>query len=1013
MARDKSQCFNDLMPRLDLTVIEQCAQNYWLSQNTPQRVIENAWNRSSTLFAFLEGPPTTNGRMHVGHARGRTYKDIVIKYHILRGDKVWALGGWDTQGLPVELEVEKTLGIKSKKDIEKKIGIDKFVEECKKSVDHYISLWIKDNLRWAIWMDYLNAYETRHPRYIETIWKFIKEVHNKGLLEEGFKVVPRCPRCDTALSGHEVSLGTKKVPWPYLHFLVMIKDPEIIGLDKKKVMFVVWTTTPWTIPANVALAVNRELDYIILRCICDEEINIITSVNSEKDVLNYLKKNYGCIKCEEFRKVKGKELVGLRYTPPQEGLVEIPEWVYNSGFTVVDASWVTPEEGTGIVHIAPMHGPEDFELAKEKNLPIWTPLSKEGYFENGKLKDMWFVNSTTAIVDFLKKKTLLLNYELRVHEYPHCWRCETPLLFYASKQWFIKTSIIKEDLGKLLDEVKFYPHWGKIRMLNWIKNIRDWCISRERYWGTPLPVWKHDSEVLIIDNIKYVEKFAKTNIKDPHRPYIDVELEVNNKRYEREKFVLDVWMDSGMAHTAALYQLGKPDLLNKLFPYDLVIEPPEQIRGWFYTLLVTSYVLYGKPPYRRILMYGLVLDEKGRKMSKSKGNVVWAYEAAEKYNVDVLRLFFTLHAPWEDAKFKLDEIRRIRNVLNTVYSMFTFFNLYASLDKWTIKDSTFNIRYPLNAWLIDSWMQLELNIAKYIEEMRFHDAFRSLLDYLIDNVSHQYIVVIRSLLWNPGMDEFKREIYTTLWTVLMRSLSYLSIVTPHLGEYLYQVLKSKFDSENSKESIFFETFDTIVQLPTINVRRQDIDVIEEAFKVAKVIVSTKTKLGLKRRYPLREVIIESKSNLGKTLIHDIALIVKNYSIIKNIKFVSRLDEKEVKNYTKVYSSDRFVVYVPTTITEEEIQEGLAREIIRRINVFRRNLGLNIEQYIDSIVIVFHTESKPIMDAIRKFEELIKNETRVKELLITHGQKSCWEACNDFKVDNAKISICLGNKIIHK
>lgn len=968
--------------------VEATVLSYWMQKKIRSMVLKKAWEREGELFAFLEGPPTTNGYMHAGHARGRIYKDVMVRYNIVKGRKVWAQAGWDTQGLPVEIEIERFFGVKSKRDIEEKVGVEKFIEECKKSVDHYISEWVRDNERLAVWLDYENAYETRHPRYLETVWTFIKKAHEKGLLYKAYRVVPRCPRCGTALSNHEVSLGTEVVKDPSLYFKV--KDAE------EDLYYAVWTTTPWTIIANEALAVNPDIEYVI------------AEVNNEKIVvakalLQTLCSKLGVKSPRIITTMKGKDLEGRRYIHPLSPEVPRHKDCCPPQCTVVVADYVNVEEGTGIVHTAPAHGPEDFETAMKYGLPVWTPLKSDGFFgeEAGVFSGLWFKDASKKVIEVLREKGLLLHLEEIEHEYPHCWRCGTPLMFYPTSQWFIKTTALVPRMRELLKRIKFRPKWGYNRMDSWVESSRDWCISRERYWGTPLPVWVCEKcgHTVVVGSLEELRKLSGTSIQDPHKPFIDNVLLKCPKcggLMRREPFVVDVWADSGVAHTAALKQLGLEKLHGLLYPYSFALEPPEQVRGWFYTLLITSTLMHDKEPYKMLGMHGLVLDEKGQKMSKSKGNYVLGREAVERHGADQLRLFMTYRtSPWQDVRYVDKEIREIGGKLRILYNVVRFLISYATLDGWTAQNLEKDLGYmeDVDKWAITELWHALKTVEDSIEEFDLHAASRALFDYIVEKLSRTYVVAVRPRVWIEEDAPEKRSVYATLFLILKHALPYIAVFTPFIAEYLYQTLYRKLGVE-PKETVMLE----LAMLPP----RELVD--ENAWKRVNMILEVHellTKLrgekGVKRRMPIScvHVVITGDTKIPENKITEYEKLL---SVLSNIKEVEITETRPEEYEEKLVTSDgKAEAYVVRLLDEETLLEGLAKEVIRRIQVIRKEMGLRYDEKIHVKIAVGEGKLK---EALLKYKDYVANEVRAQTLEVNRELAEGRE----FEINGEKIRV---------
>ncbi len=918
------------------------------------------------LFAFLEGPPTANGFMHVGHARGRTLKDVKLRFYRMKGYRVWDQAGWDTQGLPVELEVEKKLGFRSKRDIES-YGVERFIEECQKLVDYYLEHWEAASKRLGLWLDYAHAYQTRHPRYLDSLWSFLKEMWRKGLLYEDLRVVPRCPRCHTALSSHEVAQGYEEVEDPSVYFKAEL-------LDEPGTYLVAWTTTPWTIIANEAMVVHPEETYLVL------SVGGEKWILAEKRLQDFLRET-GLQDYEVVGRLKGGELEGRKYRHPLQHLVEYHASCEPPHHQVFTAEWVTMEEGTGVVHAAPAHGPEDFELAKEKGLRVYTPLQENGYFSQdaGPYSGAWFQEAAKRVVRDLEEAGLLIHAGTVRHNYPFCWRCGTPLIYYSSRQWFLSVYKLKDKmLEELSRHVSWRPGWAHSRMADWVENAKDWCISRERFWGTPLPIWtctscRHRVVVGSLDELRSLAKNPE-EVKDHHRPWVDrvvLQCPKCGGEMRREPFVVDVWMDSGVAHTAALHQYGWDSLRGTLYPYTWITEAADQTRGWFYTLLATGVLWHGRVPYRAVLLQGHVLDKYGRKMSKSKGNVVWAYEWMEKHGADPMRVFLLSRTPWDSINFDPDEIDRYRSYLNILWNSAKFAAMYMSIDKWRPSPPRPEELEPEDRWILYELHEALKRIEEAVEKDNMHQAVTALSDFIVEKLSHKYITVVRPRVWEEEMTPSKNAAYATLHYVLVRTIKMLAPFAPFLAEYLHQAYTRSMEPGKAEETVHLEEW------PSVDPELLDEDAwraVEAAFTLADQVLSARSEAGIKRRWPLRLAVLEPTGELPGELLEKAGTVLARYANIKEVRVGSRPGDG-----FKMLEAPGVRAYVKLEIDEELLLEGLAREVIRRAQTMRKRMNLDIDAVLDKLEV--YTESEKLRAAVEKHRDYIASEVRVRVVVL--------------------------------
>ncbi|MGB9726485.1 MAG: isoleucine--tRNA ligase [Minisyncoccia bacterium] len=947
--------------------IEEEVLNFWQENKIFEKSIDN--RPAKRPFVFYEGPPTANGKPGIHHVLARSFKDLICRYKTMKGFRVIRKAGWDTHGLPVEIEVEKALGFKNKTQIEE-FGIEEFNEKAKESVWQYKKQWEDLTSRMGYWIDLKNPYITFEPNYIETIWWLLKKIDEKGLLYKSYKVLPYCPRCSTPLSSHEVSLGYKTVKDPsvYVKFPLSLSNEKISSkfqIQNSQIYLLVWTTTPWTLPNNTAIAVNKDLKYKLLFNEKEKEYLITYNLPSEADSLKLIKE------------LKGKELIGLKYEP----LFKYPlnqNQKEKKNYEVVGADFVSFNEGTGLVHIAPAYGEEDMELSKKENLLFLKSIDDKGFFvespqELQEIKGKFFKEADPIIFENLKSRNLLFGGDLKgtIHEYPFCWRCDTPLMYYAFEAFYIKVSQIRRKLIQNNQKINWIPsHIKEGRFGQWLKEAKDWAISRNRYWGTPLPVWECEKcgYYKVIGSIEELPQkpLNKKGEIDLHRPFVDeivLKCPKCGGEMKRRKEVLDCWFDSGAMPYAQYHfpfefidhkNLEKIDykkLIKKIpFPADFISEAIDQTRGWFYTLLAISSLLDLGPGFKNVICLGLVLDKNGEKMSKSKGNVVNPFEMIEKYGADAVRWYlFSLNPPGEEKRFNEEEILVFkRRSLLTLINVYVFYETYAYKGEGEINKYKLSL---LDKWILAELEKSKLQITKYLDQYLVFEATKE-IDKFIDNLSRWYLRRKRRIFQKP---ENKKEWVSSslvLRKVLRETILILAPFCPFITEYLWQKIKYKKD----KESVHLADF------PLSEKKYQDSKILKEMEKIREIAylsLSLRQKAKIKVRQPLKKLKIKNDLKVKKELLE----ILKEEINVKSIIF-----DKNIPNE----------IELNTEITPELKEEGIIRELIRQIQEQRKNQKLTLK---DKVILNLYTPDKELKEILEKNQEKLAKETIAKKLII--------------------------------
>ena len=1013
--------------------MEQEVSNLWKDKDIIKKNFD--MNKGKKYFVFYDGPPTANGMPHVGHIETRVMKDIIPRYKVMKGYYVPRKAGWDTHGLPVELEIEKKLGISGKEQIEE-YGVEKFVKECKESVFKYVGEWEKMTNKVGFWLDMQNPYVTYHNDYIESVWWALKELWKKGLLYEGHKVMPYCPRCGTALSSHEVAQGYKDV-----------KDLTCIAkfkiLDKENTYFLAWTTTPWTLPSNLALCVNKSYTYAEFKVnIGSEEEpkfeNYILAKDLAPSVLK--EKEYELVK--EF---KGEELLGTKY----EQLMPFCE-PDGKAFVVLHGDYVTLEDGTGIVHLAPAYGEDDSLVCKQNDIAFVNLVDKSGKFIDDvePWKGRFVRDCNEDICKWLAEQNKLFSKEKHLHSYPHCWRCDTPLLYYPKESWFVKMSALRNELVDNNNKVAWYPDTIRTgRFGKFLENVIDWGISRDRYWGTPLPVWKCDCGHL--ECIGSIEELKEKAVDCPedielHKPYIDkVHLKCPEcgKEMTRFKEVIDCWFDSGSMPYAQLhYPFENKDEFEKRFPAGFISEAVDQTRGWFYTLTALGTALFGRTPFENCIVLGHVLDEKGQKMSKSKKNGVDPLVLLETVGADATRWhFYTAAAPWLPKRLGIKSVQETqRGFLATLWNVYSFYVLYAEIDKFNpLEYKDFVSENIMDKWIISKLNTLIKEVDEKIDKYDITSAAIQIGEFT-DSLSNWYVRRNRERFWGTELTDDKIGAYVTLYEVLVKLIKVSAPFVPFMTEEIYQNIVVNIDKD-AKESVH------LCLWPEYDASKVDKKLEKEmdlAYLIVKLGRSARNSVNIKNRQPLSEMLISVKDlpeyysdivkdelnvkkvELGADMKEFVSFEIKpNLPVLGREygKLIPKIKEKiaefnQMELATKVQaggteyieieenqielSSENLLVtmqgkdgfafsgngeigvVIETEITPELREEGYLREILSKVQNMRKDSGFEVMDNINLYV----SGNEMLENVVKKYEDTIKHDTLAKNIYYNEANK---------------------------
>ncbi|MCF2611545.1 MULTISPECIES: isoleucine--tRNA ligase [Fusobacterium] len=1011
--------YKKVSTNLNFVEREKEIEKFWEENKIFEKSLE--LRKGDKTYTFYDGPPTANGKPHIGHVLTRVIKDMIPRYRTMKGYDVPRKAGWDTHGLPVELEVEKLLGINGKEQIET-YGLEPFIKECKQSVWKYKGMWEDFSKTVGFWADMENPYVTYDNNFIESEWWALKQIWDKGLLYKGFKIVPYCPRCGTPLSSHEVAQGYKDVKErsAIVRFKVKNEDAYILA----------WTTTPWTLPSNVALCVNPNEAYVKVKH------GEYTYYMAEALVEAVLKENF-----EILERYTGKDLEYKEYEP----LFDFVNPNKKCWFVTCD-TYVTLTDGTGVVHIAPAFGEDDANVGRNYDLPFVQLVDAKGEMtKETPWAGTFCKKADNPILVDLEERGLLFDAPKYEHSYPHCWRCDTPLIYYARESWFIKMTAVKEDLIKNNNKINWIPKSiGKGRFGDWLENVQDWGISRDRYWGTPLNVWEcecgHRHAIGSIQELKEMSPNCPENI-ELHRPYID-EVTITcphcGKQMRRVKEVIDCWFDSGsMPFAQHHYPFENQDLFKQQFPADFISEAVDQTRGWFYSLLAVSTLIFNEAPYKNVIVLGHVQDENGQKMSKSKGNAVDPFEALATYGADAIRWYFYINsAPWLPNRFHGKAVLEgQRKFMSTLWNTYAFYVLYAEIDKF---DPT---KYTLDKsklTVMDKWLLSKLNtVVKEVDEnladYKLLEAARCMQDF-VDELSNWYVRRSRERFWVQEMTEDKITAYMTLYTTLLTMAKLAAPMIPFMTEEIYQNIVRQVNPD-APESIHLCDY-PVVDETVIDKELEDN--MEEVLQIVTLGRACRNAANIKNRQPLANIYVQAENKLNELYQN----IVKEELNIKNIEFtedsaqftsykfkpqlktlgqrfgkkvneirtlLADIDGKQAKKdldtlgfvtlvlsdgeEAKLAEADLLIEtvqsegYVPltdrgitvvldTNLTPELLEEGFVREVVSKIQAMRKEADFNITDHIQ----LFVAENDKIKEIVSRNAEAIKYDTLTDEVV---------------------------------
>jgi isoleucyl-tRNA synthetase len=1030
--------FRAVTPQIDIDALEQDQLVFWREKDIFKRTMEE--RKGGRNYVFFEGPPTANGRPGTHHVLARAFKDMFPRYHTMNGAYVLRKGGWDTHGLPVEIEVEKELGFTHKHEIEE-YGIAAYNEKCRESVFRYIEEWERLTERIAFWVSLEDAYVTFKNEYIQSVWWILRQFWDKGLLYQGYKVVPYCARCGTPLSSHEVAQGYEEVADPSVFVRFAVKD-------EPGVYFLVWTTTPWTLPGNVALAVGRNVPYVMVEGPTDDGQGTERLILARALMHKALKhpENYTVV-----QEMKGQDLIGKRYEPLYEFLPVEQDYAY-----VVHGDFVSVEDGSGIVHMAPAFGADDMDIGREHNLPVLQTVAPDGAFIDAvePWAGMWVKDADPLIKNELAERGLLYKIEEYIHNYPFCWRCKTPLLYYARETWYVETTRYRDKLIELNKTVNWVPsHIRDGRFGNWLEDLRDWALGRERYWGTPLPVWICQNPDCdhrhCIGSVAELEKLSGRDLPDLdlHRPYVD---EVTfpcpecGGTMQRVPEVIDAWFDSGsMAVAQWGYPFKNQEMFEQQFPADYICEAVDQTRGWFYSQHAIAGLLFESVNFKNVICLGHILDEQGRKMSKSLGNIVEPWGVIEKYGADAFRWYmYTAGPPGEPRRFSVELVGEVvRNFYLTLWNVYSFFVTYANLDGFDPHSEPVPVeeRDALDRWILSELHSLVRDVTRAYDAYDVPSGTRP-IESFVDRLSKWYLRRSRRRFWKSESDMDKLAAYQTLYECLVTVAKLLAPAMPFLSEELYRNLVADMypDEPESVHLAWWPTWDEAL------IDQKLMDDMRLAQKLVSLGHAARNSASLKVRQPLAEAVFVVRFNAEQDAVRELEGTIAEELNVKAVRLADSAekivtyklnplpqvlgralkgdfpkvqkalregDPADVDRWAKallagdtitvevdgtsydvtpeqcevqqeaaagytVAEDYGYVAALSTELTIELIQEGLAREFVRRVQTLRKDADFDIS---DRIAVTYQA-SENLRGAIQAFTEYIQRETLADTLV---------------------------------